>query len=123
MALVFRAYLGQASKWAIAGDDQRALDFQIWSGPALGAFNAWVQGSFLEPIEARSVAQIAWNLLEGATVVTRASALRAAGCPLPDRAFLFTPRPLELVDVDEAGAAQHRAPRASARGVAALEAQ
>ncbi|MBI1944199.1 MAG: PfaD family polyunsaturated fatty acid/polyketide biosynthesis protein [Deltaproteobacteria bacterium] len=112
MALVFRAYLGQASKWAITGDDKRALDFQIWSGPALGAFNAWVQGSFLEPLEARTVGQIAWNLLEGAAVVTRAAALRAAGCPLPDQAFLFTPRPLALVD--EAGASNERTPRGPA---------
>lgn len=127
MALVFRAYLGQASKWAIAGDEKRALDFQIWSGPALGAFNAWVQGSFMEPIEARTVAQIAWNLLEGAAVVTRAAALRAVGCPVPDLAFLFTPRPLQLVDVDDVGAAHEPSLRGpsgdGARGATALELQ
>ena len=49
MALVFRSYLGQSSKWAIAGDQDRRLDYQIWCGPAMGAFNAWVRGSFLEP--------------------------------------------------------------------------
>jgi trans-AT polyketide synthase, acyltransferase and oxidoreductase domains len=94
MALVFRSYLGQASKWAIAGDDDRALDFQIWSGPAMGSFNAWVQGSFLEPVPARTVAQIGWNLLEGAAVVTRASQLRTFGANVPDAAFVFRPRPL-----------------------------
>lgn len=126
MALVFRAYLGQASKWAQAGDEKRALDFQIWSGPALGAFNAWVQGSFLEPLEARTVAQIAWNLLEGAAVITRAQQLRAAGCPVPDDAFLFSPRPLTLVD-DEADAAHARSVRGpttgSARGATSMELQ
>lgn len=127
MALVFRAYLGQASKWAIAGDEQRALDFQIWSGPALGAFNAWVEGSFLEPLEARTVSQIALNLLEGAAVVTRAQQLRAAGCPMPDQAFLFAPRPLTLVDTDESSVAHAPVPRAPSsdgpRGAAPLELQ
>lgn len=96
MALVFRAYLGQASKWAIAGDDARALDFQIWCGPAMGAFNAWVAGSFLEPLEARTVGQIGLNLLEGAAVVTRAQQLRTFGAAVPESAFSFVPRPLSL---------------------------
>jgi PfaD family protein len=96
MALVFRSYLGQASKWAIAGDESRALDFQVWSGPAMGSFNAWVEGTFLEPMEARNVAQIGWNLLEGAAVVTRAAQLRAHGAAVGDDAFVFAPRPLAL---------------------------
>lgn len=95
MALVFRWYLGQSSRWAIAGDDKRKLDFQIWCGPAMGAFNAWVKGSFLEAPENRSVVQIARNLLEGAAVVARAQQLRAYGAPVPPDAFLFAPRPLE----------------------------
>lgn len=98
MALVFRAYLGQASKWAIAGDDKRALDFQIWCGPAMGAFNAWVKGSFLEPLEARTTGQIGLNLLEGAAVVTRAQQLRTFGAAMPEAAFTFVPRPLALAD-------------------------
>ncbi len=95
MALVFRSYLGQASKWAIAGDDDRALDFQIWCGPAMGSFNSWVAGTFLDPPAARNVAQIGWNLMEGAAVVTRAQQLRAFGAPVADQAFLFRPRPLQ----------------------------
>lgn len=94
MALVFRWYLGLASRWAISGDEQRRLDFQIWCGPAMGAFNDWVRGSFLEPPAARTVVQIARNLLEGAAVVTRAQQLRSAGVPVPEAAFTFTPRPL-----------------------------
>ena len=96
MALVFRAYLGQASKWAIAGDDARALDFQIWCGPAMGACNAWVTGSVLEPLHARTVGQIGLNLLEGAAVVTRAQQLRTFGAAVPDSAFFFAPARLEL---------------------------
>ncbi len=94
MALCFRWYLGQASKWAIAGDEGRALDYQIWCGPAMGAFNRWVQGSFLQAPEARTVEQIGKNLLEGACVIKRAFDLRAAGLPVPDAAFRVTPHKL-----------------------------
>lgn len=94
MALVFRWYLGLSSRWAIDGDPKRRLDFQIWCGPAMGAFNDWVKGSFLEPPEARTAAQIARNLLEGAAVVTRAQQLRSYGVPVPAEAFRFAPRPL-----------------------------
>jgi PfaD family protein len=94
MALVFRWYLGQSSRWAIAGDPARRLDYQIWCGPAMGAFNAWVKGSFLEAPEHRDVVQIALNLLEGAAVITRAHQLRTYGAPMPSTAFAFRPRPL-----------------------------
>ncbi|RME26738.1 MAG: PfaD family polyunsaturated fatty acid/polyketide biosynthesis protein [Deltaproteobacteria bacterium] len=94
MALVFRAYLGQSSRWAIAGQPDRRADYQIWCGPAMGAFNEWVRGSFLEPPGQRSVVQIARNLLEGAAVITRAQQLRSCGVPVPREAFDFRPRPL-----------------------------
>lgn len=94
MALVFRAYLGQSSKWAIAGVPERAVDYQIWCGPAQGAFNAWVRGTFLEPAANRTVVQVARNLMEGAAVITRAHQLRSLGLPVPASAFDFRPRPL-----------------------------
>ena len=94
MALCFRWYLGLSSRWAIVGEPARRLDYQIWCGPAMGAFNEWVRGSFLEPPEGRSVVQIALNLLEGAAVITRAHQLRSYGAPIPASAFRFVPRPL-----------------------------
>ena len=94
MALVFRWYLGKSSNWAIQGDPQRKMDYQIWCGPAMGAFNAWVAGSFLEAPENRTVVQIAHNLMEGAAVITRAQQLRSYGVPVPAGAFSFAPRPL-----------------------------
>jgi hypothetical protein len=94
MALVLRSYLGQASAWAIRGTAERRVDFQIWCGPAMGAFNAWVEGSFLEALEHRSTVQIAYNLLEGAAVISRAQQLRTHGLPVPAAAFDFRPRPL-----------------------------
>ncbi len=94
MALVFRSYLGQSSRWSIAGELDRRSDYQIWCGPAMGAFNAWTAGSFLAEPENRNVVQVARNLLEGATVVTRAHQLRSFGVPVPPAAFDFRPRPL-----------------------------
>jgi PfaD family protein len=96
MALVFRWYLGKSSRWAISGEPSRRADYQIWCGPAMGAFNAWVKGSFLEDPAERTVAQIALNLLEGAVVVARAQQLRSFGVPVPASALGFRPRRLRL---------------------------
>jgi trans-AT polyketide synthase, acyltransferase and oxidoreductase domains len=94
MALVFRAYLGLSSRWAIDGVDERAVDFQIWCGPAMGSFNAWTRDSFLEAPASRSVVQVARNLMEGAAAITRAQQLRSFGLAIPAAAFDFRPRPL-----------------------------
>ncbi len=96
MALSFRWYLGMSSHWARQGASERQSDFQIWCGPAMGAFNRWCQDSFLAAVENRSVVQIAMNLLEGAACVTRAQQLRSYGLPLPAQAFCFKPRPFHV---------------------------
>jgi PfaD family protein len=96
MALVFRWYLGKSSRWAIEGDPARRADYQIWCGPAMGAFNGWVKGSFLEDPAERTVVQIALNLLEGAVVAARAQHLRAFGVPVPSESLGFRPRRLRL---------------------------
>ncbi len=95
MALVFRWYLGKSSRWPIEGTADRRLDYQLWCGPAMGAFNLWAKGSFLEDTEARGVVQIARNLMEGAAKITRAHQLRTYGVHLPTSAFKFAPRPLQ----------------------------
>jgi trans-AT polyketide synthase, acyltransferase and oxidoreductase domains len=94
MALVFRWYLGRASRWAIEGESSRRTDYQLWAGPAVGAFNRWTRGSFLADPHERTVAQIGLNLMEGAAVVTRAHQARTYGLPVPAEAFGFAPRPL-----------------------------
>jgi trans-AT polyketide synthase, acyltransferase and oxidoreductase domains len=95
LALVLRWYLGKSSRWAIAGETARRGDYQIWCGPAMGSFNAWVKGSFLEDVAERSVVQIARNLLEGAAAVTRTQQLRSYGVAVSSDAFHFRPRFLE----------------------------
>lgn len=92
MALVFRSYLGLSSRWAIAGEPTRLRDYQIWCGPAIGAFNRWTAHSPLAVPERRTVVQIALNLLEGAAAVTRAHQLRTFGVAVPDEAFVPRPR-------------------------------
>jgi len=62
----------------------------------MGAFNAWVRGSFLEDPRERSVGQIGLNLLEGAAVIGRAQAVRACGVAVPAEAFDYRPRRLAL---------------------------
>ena len=94
MALTFRSYLGLSSRWAIDGQPDRRLDYQIWCGPAIGAFNDWTQGSFLANPSNRTVSQVAKNMLEGAAVLTRAQQLRSYGVAIPAAAFCYRPRPL-----------------------------
>ncbi|MBW2368062.1 MAG: PfaD family polyunsaturated fatty acid/polyketide biosynthesis protein [Deltaproteobacteria bacterium] len=95
LALLFRSYLGQSSMWAKSGDPSRKIDYQIWCGPAIGAFNEWTSGSFLEKPENRRVVTVAMNLLAGASVITRNNWLTAQGITLPPKAHRFAPMPLE----------------------------
>jgi len=83
MALVFRWYLGMTSRWARMGDVDRKRDFQIWCGPAMGGFNQWVTGSWLAPLEARGVAEVADALMRGAAAHARVTLARSLGLPIP----------------------------------------
>jgi hypothetical protein len=62
----------------------------------MGAFNSWVAGSYLEPCENREAVQVALNLLEGATQISRAHQARKCGVPVPASAFRYLPRPLSI---------------------------
>ena len=86
MALVFRWYLGLSSRWANAGEPTRKLDYQVWCGPAMGAFNEWARGSYLEDWRERRVATVARELLFGACVRTRQHLARLQGEDLGDEA-------------------------------------
>ncbi len=97
MALVFRSYLGQASLWAKNGVEDRKIDYQIWCGPSMGAFNAWVRGSFLETADQRTIQAMAMNLLYGAARLMRAQWLCGQGVALPPSAMTAPPLPLEKI--------------------------
>ncbi|MBN1248538.1 MAG: PfaD family polyunsaturated fatty acid/polyketide biosynthesis protein [Anaerolineae bacterium] len=83
MALVFRWYLGLATRWGVMGEPGRELDYQIWCGPAMGAFNDWVRGSYLEVPENRHVADVARQIMDGAAYLYRVQALKMQGARLP----------------------------------------
>jgi trans-AT polyketide synthase, acyltransferase and oxidoreductase domains len=91
MALVFRWYLGQSSRWANVGEPTRKVDYQVWCGPAMGAFNEWTKGTFLDDPRNRKVADVAQNLLYGAAILLRQSHLRTQGIELPRGAFPLEP--------------------------------
>ncbi|MEK7390393.1 MAG: PfaD family polyunsaturated fatty acid/polyketide biosynthesis protein [Elusimicrobiota bacterium] len=93
LSLVFRSYLGQASRWANSGAADRVLDYQVWCGPAMGAFNEWVKGSFLDAPAERRVAVVARNILYGAAVLTRAHFLRCQGAVLNPETVRIEPLP------------------------------
>lgn len=97
MALVFRWYLGQAAHWAKDGESSRKIDYQIWCGPAMGAFNEWAAGSFLEAPDRRTVATVALNILFGATSLTHANILRYQGINLPPEAMHTAPLEYTLI--------------------------
>jgi PfaD family protein len=91
MALVFRSYLGQSSAWANSGEPSRKIDYQIWCGPSIGAFNAWVKGSFLEEPQNRKTVTVAMNLLLGAATIMRHHSLQLQGIHLSSRASFYIP--------------------------------
>ena len=97
MALVFRSYLGRSSGWAKTGEPTRKIDYQIWCGPAIGAFNEWCAGSFLANPENRGVVTVAMNLLLGAAAATRANWLRIQFDKMPRGIETFFPLTLEKI--------------------------
>jgi trans-AT polyketide synthase, acyltransferase and oxidoreductase domains len=99
MALVFRWYLGQAAHWAKDGAESRRMDFQVWCGPSMGAFNEWAAGSFLEQPQQRRVVAVAHNILHGAAQINRANFLRSQGIDLPQD--VAASEPLEIAHIKE----------------------
>ncbi|MFM7098809.1 MAG: PfaD family polyunsaturated fatty acid/polyketide biosynthesis protein [Gemmataceae bacterium] len=93
MALVFRWYLGQSSRWANSGEPTRVVDYQIWCGPAMGAFNEWVKGSFLEKPENRKAGVVALNLLYGASQLMQFRISALLGLP---QQGVDSPVPMEI---------------------------
>ncbi|UCH23971.1 MAG: PfaD family polyunsaturated fatty acid/polyketide biosynthesis protein [Deltaproteobacteria bacterium] len=98
MALVFRSYLGRSSSWANTGEPSRKIDYQIWCGPAIGAFNEWVKGSFLEKPENRRIVTVAMNILYGAAVITRINWIRSQCIPLDSAFQKYIPQKLSKIN-------------------------
>lgn len=97
LALIFRWYLGQSPLWASRGESSRRIDYQIWCGPAMGAFNEWSKGSFLETLERRQVVPVALNILFGAAVLLRAQQAALQGLHLNSENNLSEPLEIEQI--------------------------
>ncbi len=91
MALVFRWYLGLSSRWSNSGVPGREMDYQIWCGPAMGAFNDWTRGSYLEQPEQRRAADVARHLMRGAAYLYRVRQLQCLGLRLPAALHNYRP--------------------------------
>jgi PfaD family protein len=91
MALVFRWYLGLSSGWSINGDDTRTADYQVWCGPAMGAFNSWAAGTHLASARNRRAVDIADHIMTGAAFHTRINSLRSAGVHFPPQCATYWP--------------------------------
>ena len=94
MALIFRWYLGLSSRWSNSGEPGREMDYQVWCGPAMGAFNAWTAGTYLAEPANRKVVDVALQLLTGAAYLSRVRMLNAFGVrsdPELDQYYPSTP--------------------------------
>jgi PfaD family protein len=94
MALIFRWYLGLSSRWSNTGEAGREMDYQIWCGPSMGAFNDWVRGSYLEEPANRRVVDIAHHLMRGTALLYRAQSLHIQGVHMPPQYSIYQPVPL-----------------------------
>lgn len=95
MALIFRSYLGRASGWANSGVADRKVDYQVWCGPAMGAFNQWASGSFFAQPAERKAGVVNHNILAGAAYLGRVNALRQQGVALTSEQEQFLPKTSE----------------------------
>jgi len=64
LALLFRWYFEHAHRLAIAGSPEQKVDYQVYCGPAMGAFNQCVKGTPLEPWRARHVDAVGDYLMQ-----------------------------------------------------------
>ncbi|MCU7836776.1 MAG: PfaD family polyunsaturated fatty acid/polyketide biosynthesis protein [gamma proteobacterium symbiont of Taylorina sp.] len=96
MALVFRWYLGLSSRWSNAGVAGREFDYQIWSGPAMGAFNDWVAPTYLKDYKNRRVADVAEHLMYGAAYHHRIQVLKSQGLYLPAQYQRYIPENVRI---------------------------
>ena len=94
MALIFRSYLGLSSRWSNHGESGREMDYQIWCGPAMGAFNSWVKNSYLAESNNRSVVDIVHHIMTGSAYLYRLQNLKLQGISLPAKYWNYRPQTL-----------------------------
>jgi trans-AT polyketide synthase/acyltransferase/oxidoreductase domain-containing protein len=92
MANIFKYYFIQSTHYALNGDLQHKVDFQIQCGPALGAFNQYVKGTDLENWRNRHVDAIGLKLIREASEIYQNFFQTAAQSnPIPRKNVEYTP--------------------------------
>lgn len=66
MAMIFKWYFRYASELALNGNPGQKVDYMIYCGPAMGAFNQWVKGTRFEDWRNRHVDEIGIRIVEEA---------------------------------------------------------
>lgn len=92
MALIFRWYLGLSSRWSNIGEKGREMDYQVWCGPAMGAFNDWVKGTYLEQVENRHAPDANLHILTGAAYLLRLRYLESQGIKVDPALATYSPQ-------------------------------
>jgi hypothetical protein len=67
------------------------MDYQVWCGPAMGAFNEWTKGSYLEKPENRHIVDVTGHLLRGAAYCSRLRMLETLGIALSQELSTYYP--------------------------------
>jgi trans-AT polyketide synthase/acyltransferase/oxidoreductase domain-containing protein len=91
MALIFRWYLGLASRWSNIGEPGREMDYQIWCGPSMGSFNDWTRGTYLSDPLNRRIVDVTLHLFTGAAYLYRIQLLKMQGFHLASKLEQYYP--------------------------------
>lgn len=78
MEQVFKWYFRQALRLAIKGDEKAANNFKIYSGPAMGALNKWLDGTGLENWRKRNIDVLTLFLLNQTADLINKRSIKAA---------------------------------------------
>ena len=96
MALIFRWYLGLSSRWSNTGDPAREMDYQIWCGPSMGAFNDWTRSTYMSDPLKRHIVDVTLHLFTGAAYQYRVQLLKLHGFQVTSKLEQYYPcSPLE----------------------------
>jgi hypothetical protein len=68
------------------------MDYQVWCGPAMGSFNDWVRGTYMEAPANRQIVDVAYQILSGAAYLSRLRMLSLQGIHLPSTIARYVPK-------------------------------
>ncbi|WP_442950162.1 hypothetical protein [Paenibacillus sp. 1-18] len=63
LGLIFRWYFEYSNRLALSGSKENIVDYQVYCGSALGAFNQWVKGTDISMWKNRHVDEIGEKIM------------------------------------------------------------